>query len=130
MAFISLPIVNKPRKLSRKQKEKLKQQKAIVKKNKEERGTRWKTVPVHVSSEVYVPNRNAHLSINSNPLPLPNIHIEYIREESEEMIEREKAALLIKEELKKQTAPLYNKGPYQFIGTDDPEIIKNLGKKV
>ena len=45
------------------------------------------------------------------------------------MIKREKIAREYSKELKKRTAPLYNKGAYQYIG-NDPEVIKNLGKKV
>ncbi len=43
-----------------------------------------------------------------------------------EMADRQKAAEARTEQLKKQVAPLYNKGPAAFIGGYDP---KDLGKK-
>ena len=49
----------------------------------------------------------------------------------EEYARREEAANKEIARKKKRTAPLWNKGGYQYVGDDtDPEIIKNLGKKV
>ena len=130
MSFISVPINNKPRKLSKKQKEQLAKEKEIVKKNKAAKSKYWKTAPVHVESERYVPDRNAHLSINSGPSIMPKRPAPIaVDEKSEEMQERERIAKVRSEEMKKMIAPLYSKGPYQYIG-EDPEIIKNLGKKL
>lgn len=129
MGFLSLPTSSKPRKLSRKQKAQLAQEKEIQKKNKESRKDYWKKAPAHIPSDKYIPDRNSHLNISDSPTVAPKLKKAVQIEYSDEMIERERIARLHSEELKKQTAPLYNKGPYQFIG-EDPEIIKNLGKKL
>lgn len=129
MGFLSLPTSGKPRKLSRKQKAKLAEQKEIQRKNKESRKNYWKKAPVYVPADIYVPDRNSHLIISDSPTVAPKVKKKIEIEYNEEMIERERIAKLQSEELKKQTAPLYNKGPYQYIGTD-PDIIKNLGKKI
>lgn len=130
MGFIYVPISKKPRKLSKKQKEKMVEDKARAKKKTKEKSNYWKTAPVHVSSKPYIPERNSNLKINNAPTVRPAKPNEYkIEEQSEEMLERERQARILAEERKKRTAPLYSKGPYQYIG-EDPEIIKNLGKKL
>lgn len=49
----------------------------------------------------------------------------------EDYAKREAAAKAEIERKKKQVAPLYNKGGYQYVGDDAPkEIIHNLGRKV
>lgn len=47
-----------------------------------------------------------------------------------EMAEREAAAQKEITRKKSMTAPIYNKGGYQYVGDMPPEIIKTLGRKV
>lgn len=130
MAFISVPISNKPRKLSKKKKEQMAKEKEASKKKTKEKKEYWKKAPVHVASSPYVPDRNAHLNIGSGPsISSKKLSKKDNNEQSDEMIERERLARIRSEEMKKMTAPLYSKGPYQYIG-EDPDIIKNLGKKL
>ena len=49
--------------------------------------------------------------------------------EDPELARREVRAREEIEKKKKQVAPLYSKGGYQYIGNADPEIIRDLGKK-
>lgn len=48
----------------------------------------------------------------------------------QEYVQREQAARVEIERKKKQVAPLYNKGGYQYVGDAPPEIIETLGRKV
>lgn len=50
--------------------------------------------------------------------------------ETLELIERERMARQVAEHRKTMTAPLYSKGPYQYVGDAPPEIIETLGRKV
>lgn len=118
----------KPRRLSKKKKAKLAQEEAAAKETRKIRDSYWRTAPTLVHERPFVADRNQGLSINDAPglspiKPPPTVEID------DDMISREKKAKEHSDRLKKQVAPLYSKGPYQYIG-DDPEIIKNLGKKV
>jgi len=129
MGFFSVPITYKPKKLSKKQKQQLGEQRKVQRQVENERKNYWKTAPVYSLPKIEIPNRNPHAIIHSGP-SIPPIEVEKVKPEyDEEMLERERKAKLVTEDLKKMTAPLFNKGGYQFIGSD-PEIIKNLGKKV
>ena len=129
MGYLSVPITYRPKKLSKKQKEELVERKKEQRKVAKERKDYWKNAPTDTSPGPVSPNRNPHLQIHSGATaPVPHnekVKIEY----DEEMLERERKAKLITEDLKKMTAPLFNKGGYQYIG-NDPDIIKDLGKKV
>lgn len=87
-----------------------------------EAGPRLRTTPLR--EEAYDFKRISSLSSEHATMPKPS---EYYSEDS--MREREAKA---REEAKRRasmTAPLYNKGPYQYIGGAPKEIIKSLGRK-
>lgn len=128
MSFIVSKITHKAKKLSKKQKEELAKQKRVEKKVKKDRHDYLLKAPVYNPPKLNIPDRNQGVKINSGATHDP-AKVDVVIEMSEEMVERERKALEEKEKLKGRTAPLYSKGPYQYI-PDDPEIIKNLGKKV
>jgi hypothetical protein len=128
MGFIVSNSSNKPTKLSKTQKEALAKSKKVEKEVRKERQDRLLKAPAYVPPKLNIPDRNAGIKINSGPSHTPRVEDKPV-EMSPEMIEREQKALEEKERMKGRTAPLYSKGPYQLI-PDDPEIIKDLGKKV
>lgn len=57
--------------------------------------------------------------------------VKYERQElTPELQEREDRARKETDRKRKMLAPLYNKGPVQYLGDAPDDIIKNLGKKV
>lgn len=128
MAFFSVPYKQKKRRLSKKQKSMLTEEREMIKKRNALKETAWREGLLS-EPERYIPDRNSHLRISNEPTHEPSRISKPDNNYSEEMVEREKKAKEISDQLSKQVAPLYNKGPYQLI-SNDPEIIKNLGKKV
>lgn len=58
----------------------------------------------------------------------PTVQAKAAQPLSEDMIERERLAQARSAQLRKRLAPLYNKGPYQYI-TDDTDLSE-IGKKL
>lgn len=71
-------------------------------------------------------DRNSHLNIPSAPLSPPVETDKKNTNLSPEMLEREKAAQAEIERKKKCIAPAYNKGAYQYVGSE--EQAKWVGK--
>jgi hypothetical protein len=109
---------NKYRPRSKKQRDKIKKQKSAERQAKQERARLTSSVTNFPSYET--PSwRDAHpVEYKSAPLTPP---VEERREQelSEEMAERERLAQQEAERKKKCIAPAFNKGPYQYVGTED-----------
>lgn len=76
----------------------------------------------------YIPPRREIKASRINPLSTKDLNLENkVVYEDEELIERERIAQEEIERKKKQVAPMYSKGAYQYITS--PELLHDLGKK-
>lgn len=87
----------------------------------------WKGISSTSQQPKYRPERNTHLSIQSGPSVKPHASNSEKIEYSDEMQEREARAREEIERKKQCVAPAYNKGAYQYIGSE--EQAKWIGKK-
>ena len=131
MSIICTGSKHKPRKESKRQREVRLRLEIEEKERKKRRKEYIKTAPDFVpkyNTESLMPQRGTGKEVkdtHEKVKPEVQSKVEY----TGEMAERERIAQEELERKKKQTAPLYNKGPVQYID-DIPEIIRDLGKKV
>lgn len=110
---------NKYRPRSKKEKQRLEAQRKREKEARRERKKQQQNSPAFVPNYSY-PRRNTNINISSGPrvsdaVKESKIDVEY----DEEMLAREKAAQEEAERRKKCVAPAYNKGAYQYIGSEE-----------
>lgn len=84
--------------------------------------------------EVFDPRSLEVQKLPSLPLSMPGLERKELDERmlfDPEWQAREKAAQEEKARKGKQLAPMYNKGPVQYVGgIEDKQVIRDLGKKV
>lgn len=115
----SLPKSSKARKKIKEQNQKERQLRA-------ERRQLFESGEVSAKRPTYrIPERNTHINVSKTPRHSPVL--DEVLPLSEEMIERERLAQIEIERKKKCTAPAFNKGPYQYIASE--EQAKWVGKK-
>jgi len=114
------------KRISKKEKERLKQQQIIAKEVSSERNSYWKRAKEY-KPNILIPNRNPESNIHYGPTHAPIETNKPEIEHNEEMILREKKAQEVTEILKKCSAPLYNKGAYQPVWTKDDALL--VGRK-
>lgn len=88
------------------------------------------SVILHPTRIVHLPGDNwirekPSLGLGCSPMPETAC-----AELDDDYVAREKAAQKIAEERKQMIAPMYSKGPYQYLGDAPKEIVRNLGKKI
>ena len=124
MAFLQGDNRYRPR--SKKEKEKLQKQRKQELLAKRERQRQQRNTPSFQPKYEY-PQRNTGINIKGSVIkPLSSSDTEQKVTYTDEMLERERAAQAEAERRKKCVAPSFNKGPYQYIYTE--EQARDVGK--
>jgi len=126
MGYILTNQKSQKRKVSKKEKDRIKEQKEMAAKVVTDRNNYWKTAKEYKPT-IKIPDRNSHLEIHNGPTHQPINTVTDKIEYEGEMLIRELNAQKVTETLKNCSAPLYNKGAYQPVWTKDDALL--IGRK-
>lgn len=125
MSFIQADNRYRPRRLSKKAKARMKEQKALERQRKREREDSIRNAKTFTPSIGPAFRRGDVSHIKSvTPTPVKQATEQPVL--SAEMQERERIAQAEIERKKKCTAPAYNKGAYQYVASE--EVAKDVGR--